>query len=303
MVYKLFPHIERPIWSGNRLASKYNKPVDGQIGECWELSVFEGKECTVQTSNGRVTLTQLLLDNPDYTNNGVELLFKLIDTDGLLSVQVHPDDAYAIARENSLGKTEAWYVLDADADSYIYYGLNADYSTDELRAALTEGSILSLLNKYYVKRGDRFFIESGTVHALGKGITIAEIQESSNITYRLYDYNRTDKDGKPRQLHIERGLDVISKTVEYETATNDDCEEIFTCPYFNTYRILAESRSIRADDYAIVTAISGSCTLYDENSTVELRCGETAFIPRGVCVDTLGDALLLINSPSIVELS
>ena len=137
------------------------------------------------------------------------VLIKIIDSKGDLSVQVHPSDEYALKNENSFGKTEVWHILSHEKDAKLYLGLNDNYSKDEIEKAINEGTILKYMNAYNVNDGETYFVKSGTLHAIGKGITLIEIQENSNLTYRVYDYDRVDKNGNKRELHIEKALKVI----------------------------------------------------------------------------------------------
>ena len=194
----------------------------------------------------------MLDSNPEYLgtkHNELPILIKFIDADKDLSVQVHPDDEYA-KKENDNGKTEMWYVLDATKDAKLVYGFNKDCSQDEVREAIKDGSLIDKLQIVDVKKNDVFFIEPGTVHAIGAGSLIAEIQESSNLTYRLYDYDRVDKQGKKRDLHIDKALEVANlnssskprqpmRVLKYENGVAR--ELLARCRYFEVYRIYCVS--------------------------------------------------------------
>ena len=209
-VVKLTPAIKSYIWGGTYFQN-FGKGNADIISELWELSV-RGE------NSSRVFNTQQLfcdvIKNEDLGPNALRfpyfpLLIKLIDAKENLSVQVHPSDEYALKNENSFGKSEMWYIIDADEGSGLYVGLNRDYSREEIEQKLKEGTILDALNFFKVKKGESYIINPGTIHAIGKGVRIIEIQQNSDLTYRLYDYLRKDKDGNYRELHIDKALKVI----------------------------------------------------------------------------------------------
>lgn len=202
-VYKLTPSLVSKVWGGSRLETirgLSETPIAGPIGETWEVSTHADGPCKV----GEDLLKNLLSRPLDY-------LVKFIDTKDYLSVQVHPNDEYAARVENSSGKTECWLILDAGEGDGIYLGLEKDVTEESFREALENGSDMSkLLTFYPVKRGDFFFVPAGSVHAIGKNVFLAEVQQSSGITYRVWDWNRMGMDGKPRELHVEKAMDVIN---------------------------------------------------------------------------------------------
>ena len=212
-VIKVKPVIKHYLWGGDYF-SKFNKG-EGNISELWELSVRKDFSGLIDSGTNKGKLLIDVIDNNDIgpISNRFPyfpLLIKLIDAEESLSIQVHPSDEYALKNENSYGKTEMWYIIDAEKDAGLYLGFNKNYSLEEIEESLNKGSITSLLNFIPVKKGDSFLIKSGTVHAIGKGIRLIEIQQNSDLTYRLYDYNRVDKDGNKRELHIEKALKVIN---------------------------------------------------------------------------------------------
>ena len=203
------------LWGGNRLKTEFNKEIDlVPLAETWECSTHpDGPSVIVTGTHAGKTLAELLKEHPEYlgkhpgTEGELPVLIKFIDAKKNLSVQVHPDDDYARTYENGqLGKTEMWYVMDAAPDAQLVYGFNHDITKEQLRQSLKDGTVEKYLQKVKIQKDDVFFIEAGTVHAIGAGALIAEIQESSNLTYRLYDYNRVGKDGKLRELHIDKAL-------------------------------------------------------------------------------------------------
>ena len=211
---KLKPSIKDYIWGGTYFKA-FNKGTSlDRVSECWELSVRDNDSSII--SSGKDSGKRLVdiiskedigpvMDRFPY----FPLLIKLIDAKENLSVQVHPSDDYALKNENSFGKSEMWHIISADEGSGLYVGLNKDYKKEEIEKALKEGTILDCLNFFKVKPGDTFIINPGTIHAIGAGVRLIEIQQNSNLTYRLYDYNRLDQDGNPRPLHIKKALDVI----------------------------------------------------------------------------------------------
>jgi len=211
---KLKPGVKDYIWGGTYF-KKFNKGTNlDRVSECWELSVRDNDSSIIASGKdeGKRLVDVLtkedigpVMDRFPY----FPLLIKLIDAKENLSVQVHPSDDYALKYEQSFGKSEMWHIISADENSGLYVGLNRDYTKEEIERALKEGSILNCLNFFKVKPGDTFVINPGTIHAIGAGVRLIEIQQNSNLTYRLYDYNRVDKDGNQRELHIKKALDVI----------------------------------------------------------------------------------------------
>ncbi|WP_394924183.1 type I phosphomannose isomerase catalytic subunit [uncultured Robinsoniella sp.] len=223
---QLEPVYKEYLWGGNKLIEQYHKPYSGErLAESWELSCHgngmsyvkspAGERETLEEFlnwNGRKVLGEAcrpLLDFP--------ILIKYIDAKEPLSVQVHPDDAYSLEHEHQYGKTEMWYILECNPGAWIYYGFSRKTDRAEVKARIENGTLPEILNKVYVKPGDSFLINAGTIHAIGKGIVLAEIQQNSDVTYRVYDYERTDQQGNQRELHIDRALDVL----HYDSADED----------------------------------------------------------------------------------
>lgn len=211
---KLKPGVKDYIWGGTYF-KKFNKGTSlDRVSECWELSVRDNDSSIIASGKDEGKRLVDVLTKEDIGPvmerfPYFPLLIKLIDAKENLSVQVHPSDDYALKYEQSFGKSEMWHIISADEGSGLYVGLNRDYTKEEIERALKEGSILNCLNFFKVKPGDTFVINPGTIHAIGAGVRLIEIQQNSNLTYRLYDYNRVDKDGNPRELHIKKALDVI----------------------------------------------------------------------------------------------
>ena len=212
--FLLCPAAKDYLWGGSRLNNDFGKNIDcSPLAETWECSTHpDGQSVVASGVDAGKSLGEVLRLHPEYlgthplqTMQGkaeLPVLIKLVDAKQNLSVQVHPGDDYALRHENSLGKTEMWYVLSARKDAELVYGFNQDMNADRVRQALAEGTIENYLNHVPVHKNDLFYLEAGTVHGIGKGVMVAEIQESSNLTYRLYDYNRVDKNGKQRDLHV-----------------------------------------------------------------------------------------------------
>ena len=218
--FELIPPIKDYIWGGTKLREEFGKESGlERLAESWELSCH--KDGVSVISGGEfdgMTLSEFVEEHPEALGKNCgrfeffPVLIKLIDARDDLSVQVHPDDDYAMRVEGGYGKTEVWYVIDCEEGAELIYGFAEETDSDTFRRAIEEGTLLDIVNRVPVKKGDVFFIEAGTLHAIGKGILIAEIQQNSNTTYRVYDYGRLGADGKPRELHIDKALDVTRCT-------------------------------------------------------------------------------------------
>ena len=255
--FLLSPAAKDYIWGGTRLREEYNKNIEiTPLAETWECSTHpDGPSVVRSGAFAGEKLGDVFRVHPEFIGThprvteagGLPVLIKFIDAARDLSVQVHPSDAYARTHEHGqLGKTEMWYVLEAAPGASLVYGFRQDLSREQLAAALADGTVEKYLQKVEIHRGDVFLIEAGTVHAIGAGAMIVEIQESSNLTYRMYDYHRLGKDGKPRELHIEKALDVVDlrkkplpepqKRVS-EQHEGYRVELLEQCKYFRTERI------------------------------------------------------------------
>ncbi|MDR0751532.1 MAG: class I mannose-6-phosphate isomerase [Christensenellaceae bacterium] len=295
----LKPVLKDYIWGGSLLASEWGKDPNGyeRIAESWELSCLEGNESCVQAGiYAGNTLNQLNLKFKGILGKRADMfgvfpaLIKIIDASADLSIQVHPSDEYAREVEHCpLGKTEMWYVAEAQSNAYIYLGFNKKQTSDELRLAIAENRFCELLKKIKIKKGDFFFIPSGTVHALLAGAVIVEIQESSNLTYRIYDYGRKDTLGMQRDLHIDKALDVIC-TEAYEAQPtikslfeNDDYvkRELVNTDYFDVSEVVVNScySLVDLNKVIILTAIEG-CANFVNGGLI--KKGDTFFIRPGL---------------------
>ena len=235
-VYELIPSLKEYIWAGNNL-KKYKKTDLDKISESRELSFLDGDESKLIYDNKEVNITEFIKSEPinKFINPKIQnLLIKLIDSAQSLSIQVHPSDEYALKYENSLGKTEMWIILDAKEGSHINLGFNQNVKKEDFPELVKDDSILSYLNKIYVKPGDIYLIKPGTIHAIGEGITLLEIQESSKLTYRVYDFNRIDKNGNKRELHVSKAMDVLN--FSKLNIQNLNKEEVIKTNYFEVYK-------------------------------------------------------------------
>ncbi len=278
-VVKLKPAFKDYIWGGSYF-TKYGKGT-GILSELWELSVRDSDSSFVPSLNQRF---DKVIDNSDIGPVSERfpyfpLLIKLIDAKENLSIQVHPNDEYALKNENSYGKTEMWYILDHEPGAGLYVGLNRDYSKEEIEELLRNGKILSALNFFPVKKGDYFLIKSGTIHAIGKGIQLIEIQQNSNLTYRLYDYDRTDAHGNKRELHIDKALDVIDLR-KYHKEENNKSSKIGDTRYFQVEKIDIDGElelNANKDSFMSFTFIEGEGKVND----IDYKIYDTFFLPYG----------------------
>jgi len=288
-VFKLAPIYKDYPWGGTKLKEAFGKssaPIP--CAESWELACHPDGECLISGGlyDGH-TLSSVLLANPDMLGancNGHKvspIMAKLIDAKENLSVQVHPDDAFADANEGQLGKTEMWYVIDHEEGAFLYYGLNRNMNREAFAASLQDGSVLDVLNKVPVKVGDCFFIVPGTVHAIGKGIVLAEIQQNSNVTYRLYDYGRLEH-GKPRQLHIEKGT--ACATLKPPSPHRPPEGYLASCEYFSVMKQDVNRNyagSAGEDSFHLLLVLAGNGTITCGGEQMKCTKGDTLFVAAG----------------------
>lgn len=288
MTLMIQPVFKERIWGGNHLKEfGYEIPND-KTGECWGISAHEhGPNMIVNGEHEGKTLKELWEENTGLfgvqTTDKFPLLTKILDANDELSVQVHPDDAYAQVHENGeLGKTECWYIIDCDEDAEIIYGHNANDKA-ELGDMIQEGKWNQLFNSIKVKPGDFFYVPSGTVHAIGKGIRILETQQNSDTTYRIYDYDRTDKDGHKRELHIEQSIDVISFNKD-NSGTEAEVTEVqgnvirtyISNSFFTVKQLLIEDNYeyTKQQDYTLMSVLSGEGTLTADGQVYTIKKGD-----------------------------
>lgn len=324
---KVTPFLLRPagkdyLWGGNRLKDDFSKEIDMfPLAETWECSTHpDGLAVVAGGRHSGQTLKEVLIQHPEYmgkharSDGELPVLVKFIDAKEKLSVQVHPSDEYAMEKENGqLGKTEMWYVLDAAKDSNIIYGFSLDVTEHMVREAVTNGSIEKFLQKIPVKKDDVFLIQAGTVHAVGEGVLIAEIQENSNLTYRLYDYNRIDKNGVARPLNLDKATAVANmraadvprqpmRLLKYRRGIAS--ELLCRCKYFQTERILVNTERCRSmaivpvirETFQILLCVKGCGVIFCGGmEAISFFGGDCIFVPAN-CENRLkvhGKATLL----------
>ena len=306
--FLLKPAAKDYLWGGSRLNDEFNKGIDVHpLAETWECSTHpDGQSLVASGSDIGKTLGDILQAHPEYLGSHplqvmkgtteLPVLIKLIDAEQDMSVQVHPDDAYALENENCLGKTEMWYVLAAREGASIVYGFNQDMDRGRVQNVLAGGTINNYLNRVPVQRNDVFLVEAGTVHAIGAGIIMAEIQESSNLTYRLYDYGRTDREGKPRELHVEKALQVMNmmpsvlprqpmRVLRYKRGCA--CELLTRCKYFQVERLLLNTDiyglsldyKTGSNSFQVLLCTEGRGFLSGENFSLSFSKGDCVFVP------------------------
>lgn len=302
--FLLKPSAKDYLWGGNRLNDEFAKEIElSPLAETWECSTHpDGPSVVANGEYEGKTLTEVLKDHPEFlgthikTKGELPILIKFIDAKNDLSVQVHPTDEYAKEYENGqLGKTEMWYVLDASKDASLVYGLSHTTDKEVIKEAIENGTVEKYLQKVPVKKDDVFFIEAGTIHAIGAGALIAEIQENSNLTYRMYDYNRVGKDGKKRELHIEKALDVANlnevaepkqplRVLKYRQGVAS--ELLSRCKYFEVYRMIVntERRQVvhyQSDEmsFRVLLCVNGCGTVKFAGEVMDVYKGDCIFVP------------------------
>lgn len=314
--FKLKPSGKDYLWGGNRLNSEFQKNIEmSPLAETWECSTHpDGPSFIASGQYSGKTLKEVLEARPEFLGthpkqgNELPILIKLIDANKDLSVQVHPDDEYAKVYENGqLGKNEFWYVLDATPEAELVYGLNHNCDKDRLKEYILNGELDNHLNYVQVKKDDLFFINSGTIHALGAGTLVAEIQQSSNLTYRLYDYDRVDKDGNRRELHLDKALQVSYlgsmteprqpvRVLRYSKGVAR--EVLCRCKYFEVQRMLINTAattnvnessedklnsmvSFRADEmsFRVLLCVDGEGEIHFSDEEMQVKKGECIFVP------------------------
>ena len=302
---KFIPFYKEKLWGGTKLTSVLDKDIGdlSNCGETWEVSALEGYVSVVE--NGRdkgKTLTALIAQYKEQLmgekvykkyGNDFPLLVKFIDANKDLSIQVHPNDELALSRHNSCGKTEMWYVVQADEDSSLISGFNQEMDKEKYLTYLEKGQIQKTLNTIEAKKDDVFFLPSGRVHTIGKGLLIAEIQQSSDVTYRIYDFDRKDADGNLRELHTAQALDAIDFQYypkahykhSYEEADNT-LNELINCSYFQTNKLVLTKDYLRnyesVDSFRIMIFLEGNATLITDETTTSCVKGDVYLIPAQI---------------------
>lgn len=303
------PFLLRPsgkdyLWGGKRLNDEFAKNINmSPLAETWECSTHpDGPSFVVGGEYDGKALAEVLKEHPEYlgthpaTKGELPILIKFIDAKSDLSVQVHPDDDYAREHENGqLGKTEMWYVLDAAKDAQLVYGLQRDTDEETLRMAIERGMLEQYLQKVPIQKDDLFFIETGTIHAIGAGALVAEIQENSNLTYRLYDYDRVDKNGQKRPLHVEKALKIANlkssakpkqplRVLKYRQGVAS--ELLCRCKYFEVYRMLINTERRQTVHYQtdevsfrVLLCVNGCGVITFGDEMIQIYKGDCIFVP------------------------
>lgn len=317
-ILKLKPAIKDYLWGGRRLVEEYNKVSDlDKVAETWEMSNHKDGSSVIVNGKYKDNTFAEYLENEGKKVWGENadkydkfpVMIKFIDAKQDLSIQVHPDDEYALKNEGEFGKNEFWYVLDAIPGSFLYYGVKEEMSKEQFRERVENGTICAYLNKVEVKKGDCFYIKAGTIHAIGAGILIAEIQQCSNSTYRVYDFGRIGADGKPRELHIDKAVDVTNLKPSEKNGEADGTpvhneayvstlltkNDYFTCTKYdvNGKVILNADNS----SFNSIIVLEGSGEIKCAVETFDIQKGDSYFIPAGFGEYTIsGDVSLIITN-------
>lgn len=316
-ILKLTAPCKDYIWGGNRLREEYGKKLDSdKIAESWELSCHKDGQSVI---NGGEFDGKTLSEYVEAKGRGVlgtncarfeyfPILIKLIDAKDNLSVQVHPSNDYALRVEGEYGKTEMWYIVDCNEGAELLYGFKNEISREEFERRIKDNTLLEVTNNVPVHKGDVFFIEAGTLHAIGKGILIAEIQQNSNTTYRIYDYGRVGADGKPRPLHIEKASEVTELVPpKYPTTAQGSPEKIEggvktllrSCEYFNVNRLETDGTvklTAGEGSFNSLLVLDGECTVSAAGESVPAKKGDSIFIDAGTGAYTvIGKADIILT--------
>jgi len=310
---KLIPCYKSYMWGGNQLERIYGKKGNSAtIAESWELACRSDGMCFIKNGiySGQ-SLDKVLKLHPDYIGfwrGKFPLLVKLIDAKEDLSVQVHPSDITARKELGEEGKAEMWYVVSAESQAILYCGLKREITVDELITYADNGTICELLNQVPVKAGDVIFIQPGTIHAIGKGLLIAEIQQNSNTTFRIYDYLRRDAQGQQRPLHLNRAAEVVDLTPTVPTECKANLQmyfsgyrllQMFSCPCFDAYKLeLAYTISLfcSRESFTHLLVISGNAILCTKKGSWTIHSGDSWFLPAGLGKYTLsGQCVVLLS--------
>lgn len=314
---KLEAPLKDYLWGGTRLKDEYGKKTNlDKVAESWELACHKDGKSKIVNGEAAGLFLEDWLAGQDKSVLGTNaasfpyfpLLIKLIDAKGDLSVQVHPDNDYAMLVEGEYGKTEMWYIVDCEPGASLLYGFKEKISKEEFERRIADNTLLEVCNRVPVKKGDVFFIDSGTLHAIGKGILICEIQQNSNTTYRIYDYGRVGKDGKPRELHVKKAIDVTklepptkptTALAKIDIIPGLDMKLLAECEYFTAYHAtLKGEASLKAgsESFQTFTVLSGSLKLTSGDTVLDFYKGESVFIPAGLGIYTLtGDATFILS--------
>ncbi|MDR1892876.1 MAG: class I mannose-6-phosphate isomerase [Oscillospiraceae bacterium] len=319
----LYPLLLRPVlknmlWGGTKLITQYGRKSENPtVAESWELcchrdgmSVIENGELSGRTLAEITKMDKGLLGSACERFDRFPVLIKYIDAADILSIQVHPGNEYALANEGDLGKTEMWYVQDCEPGAFLYYGFNREISRDEFAARIQNNTLPEVLNRVFVKPGDTLLVEAGTLHAIGKGILIAEIQQNSNSTYRVYDFGRLDAAGNPRELHAQKALDVTvlkppvrkpGAIGKRESFAGFDRTLLSGCDWFTVYELCVHGECPLCADgvsFHSLLCLDGGLELRYDIKSLSLCAGSSVFVPANLGDYTLsgtGKALLTLE--------
>lgn len=311
--FKLEPAFKDYLWGGSKLKTVYGKKTDcDPLAESWELSAHPDGPSVISTGPlAGMLFTRFVKEYPQEWSRSAKaetpfpLMVKLIDAQKSLSIQVHPNDDYAWRVEGEPGKTEMWVILDAEPDSFLYYGFTHEISREEFARRIEENTLTDVLNKQPVKPGEVYFIPAGTIHAIGAGIVLAEVQQSSNSTYRVYDFGRRGADGKLRPLHVEKALDVTQRKpanggatpcAGQPAGTAQNRKLLASCPYFTVEQLLLDGTETGqgAGEFLAILCTDGSAALACDGEKLALAKGECLFVPASAPAFKLeGKATLL----------
>ena len=302
MMFKLKPAFKDYLWGGTKLKTDFGFESElDKLAEGWLLSCHKDGESIVDSGEfkGKTLSEYIGIKGKSVLGSNAEgydffpILIKLIDAKDNLSVQVHPDNEYALRVEGEYGKTECWYILDCDEGAELIYGFKKKIDADEFKRRIADGSFLEVVNRVKVKKGDFFFIEAGTLHAIGKGILLCEIQQNSNTTYRVYDYDRVDKDGNRRPLHTEKAIDVTvcdrpkygTQPAEPPVPFGSGTSQLLTeCRLFRVERLTVDtSAEIIPDSSSFISLIitDGEGEITDGSETLKIKKGDSIFVEAG----------------------
>ncbi len=302
------------LWGGNKLKEEYGKSSEHEkVSETWELSVREGDTCIIENGPAAgMLLSDYFADygsalvGKGYDGSRFPLLIKFIDARDCLSVQVHPDDTYALANEKDPGKTEMWYVVEAEEGAELIYGLKDGVTREDFVAAVDAGDYNSVMGRVPVKAGETYFIPSGMLHAIGAGLLIAEIQQNSDLTYRVYDFDRKGADGKLRPLHVDKAKAVTRPfteaeidAVRYSHGLPEDETVLADCPYFRVSRYEGGLELCVAEEsFLHLLCVEGEGCLICDKEKYPIEKGDSYFLPAGLgAVSVTGHATVLASAP------
>lgn len=296
--FKLKPIYKDYMWGGQKMITDLHKQTNiNPCAEAWEFSCHDAgvSYCDSGEYKGK-TIKEIFQLHPEYLgkyanpNGTVPILIKIIDAKDDLSIQVHPDDDYALKNEHSMGKSEVWYILDSD-NGHLNIGFKENVNKETIQNALANGDISNYMNHFSVTKGELYPINAGTLHSICSGCLLIEVQENSDLTYRLFDYNRVDNNGNKRPLHIDKALDVLNYN-KYNKPAQNNVE--YSCKYFSLSTIFSPLNiNTSKDSFVVLICIEGYCSIFYDNEQIELQYGESIFIPSDSSIKVDGQASFL----------